>query len=113
MLACPLPEGRGAGSQDRTRTCYLPVLSGAAISDFRPAPAAAILGITGVLSVRDRQPCRRRGLRAFVRNLHTGSGLGWIWWLPVLASGLLPLLFILSGTSLWLIKRRNRARMGG
>jgi uncharacterized iron-regulated membrane protein len=51
--------------------------------------------------------------RPWIRNLHTGSGLGWAWWVAVFASGALPLLFIGSGTALWLVKRRNRARVEG
>jgi len=42
------------------------------------------------------------------RPLHTGLGLGWIWWSLVFLSGFLPLIFAISGFCMWFIKRRNK-----
>jgi uncharacterized iron-regulated membrane protein len=47
-------------------------------------------------------------LMAWQRPLHGGAGLGWFWRLLVFASGLLPLLFAVTGTTFWLLKRRSR-----
>ena len=62
-----------------------------------------------VESVRDpaTAPFNER-LRAWNRALHMGMGLGWIWWILVAVSGVLPVLFAITGTWLWLIKRRNK-----
>jgi uncharacterized iron-regulated membrane protein len=45
---------------------------------------------------------------AWQRPLHEGAGLGWIWRVLVFCSGLLPLLFSITGITMWLLKRRNR-----
>lgn len=45
---------------------------------------------------------------AWQRPLHEGAGLGWIWRILVFCSGLLPLLFSITGITMWLLKRRNR-----
>ena len=45
---------------------------------------------------------------AWQRPLHEGAGLGWIWRILVFCSGLLPLLFSITGVTMWLLKRRNR-----
>ncbi len=45
------------------------------------------------------------------RPLHTGLGLGWIWWSLVFLSGFLPLMFFITGFCMWLIKRRNKRRV--
>jgi len=45
------------------------------------------------------------------RQFHAGNGLGWWWWTLVFISGFLPLLFVITGISMWLLKRRNRARV--
>jgi uncharacterized iron-regulated membrane protein len=50
--------------------------------------------------------------RNWARPIHTGYGMGWTWWILTLLSGLLPVLFAVSGIAMWLIKRRNRARIG-
>ncbi len=62
-----------------------------------------------VESVRDpaSAPFNER-LRAWNRALHMGMGLGWIWWILVAVSGVLPVLFAITGTWLWLIKRRSK-----
>jgi len=49
--------------------------------------------------------------QAWQRPLHMGLGWGPIWQFLVFLSGFLPLLFAITGVSMWLIKRRNRRRM--
>ena len=41
-------------------------------------------------------------------SLHAGEGLGWLWKLLVFASGFMPALFVITGLSMWLIKRRAK-----
>ena len=48
---------------------------------------------------------------AFQRQLHAGNGVGWWWWIPVLISGLLPPLFVGTGITMYLLKRRNKRRV--
>jgi len=48
---------------------------------------------------------------AWQRPLHTGAGLGPVWHVLVGAIGFLPLLFAVTGVSMWLIKRRARRAM--
>lgn len=43
------------------------------------------------------------------RGLHGGEGFGWIWKILVFLSGLLPLLFSVTGIAMWWIKRRRRS----
>ena len=45
------------------------------------------------------------------RPLHAGLALGWIWWTLVFISGFLPLLFVVTGVSMWFLKRRNKRRV--
>ncbi|HYG86736.1 MAG TPA: PepSY-associated TM helix domain-containing protein [Azospirillum sp.] len=45
---------------------------------------------------------------AWQRALHGGEGLGWTWKILVFLSGVLPPLFAVTGTAMWLLKRRNR-----
>ncbi|MDY0881577.1 PepSY-associated TM helix domain-containing protein [Dongia soli] len=47
---------------------------------------------------------------AWQRPLHESAGLGWIWRILVFFSGLLPLLFSVTGITMWLLKRRNRKK---
>jgi uncharacterized iron-regulated membrane protein len=49
--------------------------------------------------------------RNWARPVHTGYTMGWIWWILTLLSGFLPILFAVSGIWMWLIKRRNKARV--
>jgi len=48
---------------------------------------------------------------AFQRQLHAGNGVGWWWWIPVFISGFLPALFVGTGITMYLIKRRNKRRV--
>ena len=42
-------------------------------------------------------------------NLHFGVGLGWIWMILVFLSGLMPLLFAITGLTVWWKRRRSSA----
>ena len=42
------------------------------------------------------------------RPLHEGGGLGALWRFLVFLSGFLPLLFVITGLSMWWLKRRAR-----
>lgn len=42
------------------------------------------------------------------RPLHGGQGLGWTWKILTFLSGVLPPLFAVTGTYMWLLKRRAR-----
>ena len=65
-----------------------------------------------VAEVRDpRQYSAADTFLTWQRPLHTGLGLGWIWWSLVFLSGFLPLLFVITGFSMWFIKRRNKRRV--
>jgi uncharacterized iron-regulated membrane protein len=44
----------------------------------------------------------------WLRVLHYGQGLGHIWRALVFLSGLLPLLFAITGVSMWWLKRARR-----
>ncbi len=81
----------------------------------RGNPGAPAMTITldpytgGVLERRDpaAYPSGAK-LLAWMRPLHEGEGLGLVWRVLVGLSGLLPVLFAITGTSLWWMKRRNR-----
>jgi uncharacterized iron-regulated membrane protein len=63
-----------------------------------------------VLSLRDP---REQGLadrvHGWQRPLHEGGGLGPVWRFLVFLSGLSPLLFSVTGTTMWVLRRRKRA----
>jgi uncharacterized iron-regulated membrane protein len=65
-----------------------------------------------VMAVRD--PASLLPADTFVarqRPLHEGSGLGPLWRFLVFASGFLPLLFVVTGVTMWVKKRKNRLSM--
>jgi uncharacterized iron-regulated membrane protein len=65
-----------------------------------------------VIEVRDpRAYTLGENLQAWQRALHEGSGFGPIWKVLVFISGLVPLLFAVTGVSMWLLKRKARAAM--
>jgi uncharacterized iron-regulated membrane protein len=43
------------------------------------------------------------------RNLHSGERLGLVGRIAICAAGLLPLLFVITGTIMWLRQRRAKA----
>lgn len=49
---------------------------------------------------------------AWQHALHAGEGLGWVWKFLVFLSGFLPLLFAITGVSMWWLKRRVRRARG-
>jgi uncharacterized iron-regulated membrane protein len=65
-----------------------------------------------VITVRD--PANNGGADSFMalqRPMHDGQGLGPIWELLVFLSGLVPLLFVITGTIMWLKKRKRHIPM--
>lgn len=48
---------------------------------------------------------------AWQRMLHFGEGLGWVWRILVFLSGLLPVIFAVTGIAMWLIKQSARRRV--
>jgi len=44
------------------------------------------------------------------RALHGGYGFGWTWRILTFLSGLLPVLFAITGISMWWLRRRRKAR---
>ena len=48
---------------------------------------------------------------AWQRPIHQGSGLGAVWKFLVFLSGLVPLLFVVTGVIMWAKKRRRRMPM--
>jgi uncharacterized iron-regulated membrane protein len=43
---------------------------------------------------------------AWQRALHSGKGLGTMWWMLVFVSGLMPPLFAVTGVTMWWLRRR-------
>jgi uncharacterized iron-regulated membrane protein len=76
-----------------------------------PLAVATLDPVDGrVLSLRDP---REQGLadrvHGWQRPLHEGGGLGPVWRFLVFLSGLSPLLFSVTGTTMWVLRRRKRA----
>jgi uncharacterized iron-regulated membrane protein len=64
-----------------------------------------------VVEVRDpRSYSAGETVMAWQHALHAGAGLGWLWKILVFLSGLMPVLFAITGSSMWLLKRRARRR---
>ncbi len=60
-----------------------------------------------VIELRDpRTYSTGETILAWQHALHAGAGLGWTWRLLVFLSGLLPILFAVTGCAMWLLKRR-------
>jgi uncharacterized iron-regulated membrane protein len=77
-----------------------------------PATSISIDPYRGeVASVRNPQEGLGNAFMAWQRPLHDGQGLGMIWQFLVFASGLMPVLFTITGTIMWWIKRRNKIAM--
>ena len=65
-----------------------------------------------VIEVRDpRTYTLGENIQAWQRAVHEGSGFGIVWKALVFISGLVPLLFAVTGVAMWLIKRKARAAM--
>jgi uncharacterized iron-regulated membrane protein len=66
-----------------------------------------------VVEVRDpRQFTAGESFLAWQHALHAGEGLGVLWQGLVFVSGFLPVLFVITGLSMWWMKRRNRRAAG-
>jgi len=76
----------------------------------RPTATAFVdPGVRRVVELRDpRSYSAAESLMAWQRPLHAGRGLGWPWRILVFLSGFLPVLFAVTGASMWWLKRRNR-----
>jgi len=79
----------------------------------RGAPAVAVLvdpWTRRVIEVLDpREYSIGEKILAWQHALHAGQALGWVWKLLVFLCGLLPLLFAVSGVTMWRL-RRARSR---
>ena len=67
--------------------------------------------ILDVVDPRNYSPAKQ--MLVWLRVLHYGQGLGDIWRALVLLSGLLPLLFGITGFSMWWLKRAQRTTISG
>lgn len=79
----------------------------------QPAAQVAVDPWKGeVIGVLDPQTFTTgESIMAWQRGLHAGEGLGWIWKILVALSGLLPLIFGITGIAMWLNRRRTRNRI--
>jgi uncharacterized iron-regulated membrane protein len=89
-------------------------LSAAVESRFGTTATVFVHPNTGaVIAVRDM--ANKGGGDSFMalqRPMHDGQGnLGWVWEFLVFLSGLVPLLFVITGTIMWLKKRKRRIPM--
>lgn len=75
-----------------------------------PAITVSVNSQNGAIdSVRDpREAGIGDRIMAWQRPLHGGHGLGEVWKFLVALSGLLPVLFVVTGIAMWAIKRRRR-----
>ncbi len=84
--------------------------------DYNGVPQATVIldpWKQSVIELRDPQSnySTKDKWLVWQRQFHAGNGLGWIWWTLVFLSGFLPLLFVVTGISMWWLKRRNRLRV--
>ena len=80
----------------------------------RGAPTITVIVDQGSRRVIETFDPRQFGLGerilAWQHALHAGQALGWVWKVLVFLSGLLPLLFALTGPTMWWLKRRRRSK---
>ncbi len=84
--------------------------------DYNGVPQASVIldqWTQSVIELRDPQGnyATKDKWLVWQRQFHAGNGLGWWWWTLVFISGFLPLLFVVTGISMWWLKRRNRLRV--
>jgi uncharacterized iron-regulated membrane protein len=64
-----------------------------------------------VLTVRDpRTYTFAEAMQAWLMPVHAGHGTGWLWRLLVAVSGLMPVVFAVTGPTMWWLERRARRR---
>lgn len=84
------------------------------VVDDKPVRVAVFVDAWAKRIMEVRDPSALTGIDKVLvmqRGLHVGTGHGFVWWLLVFLSGLLPLLFTVTGISMWLMKRRAKRRM--
>lgn len=108
--AVPGARIRMIGLPGRPDQAYRVTLVRPGHAEGAPAIAAFVDPWTArVVEVRDPAAYSAgETVAAWQRPLHAGQGLGWVWKILVFLSGILPPLFAVTGTALWLLKRRNR-----
>jgi len=83
----------------------------------RPAPAVTIFvdpWARRVIEVFDpRQFSVAERILTWQHAVHAGQGLGWAWKITVFLCRLLPLLFVVSGTTMWRLKGGRRMSHAG
>lgn len=105
-VVMPFRPGQGA----RARFSVPGAAAGAPTIQVELSPADG-----RVLTITDpRSFGTQAAIAAWQRPLHEGAGLGPVWRFLVFVSGLLPLVFSITGVAMWLIKRKaRRASTGG
>ena len=94
----PLPEG-----------VYLVTLVPRPFDDYAPQVSTFIAPGPEILDVVDpRNYSAGKQMLVWLRVLHYGRGLGEVWRILVFFSGLLPLLFAITGFRMWQLKRAQR-----
>jgi uncharacterized iron-regulated membrane protein len=89
---------------------YMVTLVPQLVADTAPQISTFIAPGPEVLDVVDpRNYSAGKQMLVWLRVLHYGQGLGLIWRALVLFSGLLPLLFAITGVSMWWLKRAQRS----
>jgi uncharacterized iron-regulated membrane protein len=64
-----------------------------------------------ILAVRDpRTYTFAETMQAWLMPVHAGHGTGWLWRLLVALSGLMPVVFAVTGPTMWWLERRARRR---
>ncbi len=75
-----------------------------------PSVATVDSGVTRIVDFRSPdQLSSNEKIAQWARALHMGRGGGWTWWWLVTVSGVLPVIFCVSGIWMWLLKRRNKS----
>jgi uncharacterized iron-regulated membrane protein len=93
---------------------YMVTLVPRLVGDTAPQISAFIGPGPQVLDVVDpRNYSPGKQMLVWLRVLHYGQGLGDIWRALVMLSGLLPLLFGITGFSMWWLKRAQRSTIPG
>jgi uncharacterized iron-regulated membrane protein len=91
---------------------YLVTLVPRPYDDGAPQISAFVGPGPEILDVVDpRNYSAGKRILVWLRVLHYGHGLGEIWRVLVLLSGLLPLLFAITGLRMWQLKRAQRAAL--